>query len=198
VILLRQCVNVLELIIVEEKLKAIAFLKFSENLIVLERYLDLTDYLKEKIYFFAEIVMLLQKLKTKLLKNSSTKARRKRFINRTRIIFINKEMISFLLLQENLIKITLLIHFDRNKWLWIDLDEFKKFDFEVIVFHVTKKFIKKIWSTKNDIQSIMFLSRLVTSIERNYWSIELEIVELIWVIKKIRHLIQSSKKSVII
>ncbi len=197
-ILLRQCVNVLELIIVEEKLKAIAFLKFSENLIVLERYLDLTDYLKEKIYFFAEIVMLLQKLKTKLLKNSSTKARRKRFINRTRIIFINKEMISFLLLQENLIKITLLIHFDRNKWLWIDLDEFKKFDFEVIVFHVTKKFIKKIWSTKNDIQSIMFLSRLVTSIERNYWSIELEIVELIWVIKKIRHLIQSSKKSVII
>jgi hypothetical protein len=186
------------IIIVEKKLKAIALFKFSENLIAFKRYLSLTDYLRNKIYFFAEMIMSLQKLKTKLLKNSSTKARRKEFINQTRIILINKEMIYFLLLQENLIKITLLIHFDKTKWLWIDLDEFKEFDFEVIVFHVTKKFLKEIWSMKDDIQSIMFLSRLLTSVERNYWSIELKIVELIWVIKKVRHLIQSSKKSIII
>jgi hypothetical protein len=175
-----------------------ALLKFSENLIALKRYLELIDYLRNKIYFFAEIVMFLQKLKTKLLKNSSTKARRKEFINRTRIILINREMISFLLLQENLIKITLLIHFDKIKWLWIDLDEFKKFNFEMIVFHVIKKFLKKIWSTKNDIQSIMFLSRLLTSSERNYWLIELKTTELIWVIKKIRHFIQFFEKSIII
>jgi hypothetical protein len=149
--LLEQRVNVLKLIIVEEKLKAIALLKFSENLIVLKRYLELINYLRDKIYFFAEIVMSLQKLKTKLLKNSSAEARRKEFINRTRIILINREIISFLLLQENLIKIILLIHFDKIKWLWIDLDEFKEFDFEVIVFHVIKKFSKKTWSIKNDI-----------------------------------------------
>ncbi len=149
--MLEQRVNVLKLIIVEEKLKAIALLKFSENLIVLKRYLELINYLRDKIYFFAEIVMSLQKLKTKLLKNSSAEARRKEFINRTRIILINREIISFLLLQENLIKIILLIHFDKIKWLWIDLDEFKEFDFEVIVFHVIKKFSKKTWSIKNDI-----------------------------------------------
>jgi hypothetical protein len=198
VILLEQRVNALELTTAEKKLKAIALLKFSENLIVFERYLELIDYLRDKIYFFAEIVMFLQKLKTKLLKNSSTEARRKEFINRTRIILINKEMISFLLLQKNLIKITLLIHFDKIKWLWIDLDEFKKFDFKMIVFHVIKKFSKRIWSTKDDIQSIMFLSRLLTSAERNYWSIELKTTELIWIIKKVKHLIQFFEKSIII
>jgi hypothetical protein len=107
--------NALELIIVEKKLKAIALLKFSENLIAFERYLSLTDYLRNKVYFFAKIIMFLQKLKTKLFKNSSAKARRKEFINRTKIIFISREIISFLLLQKNLIKITFLIHFDKRK-----------------------------------------------------------------------------------
>jgi hypothetical protein len=146
-------------------------LKFSKNLTALERYLSLTDYLRDKVYFFAEIIMFLQKLKTKIFKNSSAKARRKEFINRTKIIFISRKMIFFLLLQENLIKTTLLIHFDKEKWLWIDLDEFKEFNFEVIIFHITKEFFKGIWSTKNDIHSIMFLSRLLTSIEKNYWFI---------------------------
>jgi hypothetical protein len=44
----------------------------------------------------------------------------------------------------------------------------------------------------------MFLSRLLTTAEKNYWSTELETTSLIWVIKKVRHLIQSSKKSLII
>jgi hypothetical protein len=198
VILLEQLVNALELIIVEEKLKAIALLKFSENLIALKRYHELIDYFKNKIYFFADVAKSLQELKIKLLKDSSIENRRKEFINKIKIISIDKKMTFFLLLQKDLIKTTLLMHFDKDKWLWIDLDEFKKFDFEVIVFHVTKKFFKRIWSTKDDIQSIMFLSRLLTTIEKNYWSIELETAELIWIIKKVRHLIQSSKKSVII
>jgi hypothetical protein len=175
VILLKQRVNAFELTIAEKKLKAIALLKFSKNLIAFERYLNLVDYLRNKVYFFAEIIMSLQKLKTKLLKNTSSKARWKKFINRTKIIFISKEVISFLLLQKNLIKITLLIHFDKRKWLWINFNEFKEFDFEVIVFYVIKKFSKKTWSIKNDIQLIMFLSRLFISAEKNYWFVELKL-----------------------
>ncbi len=189
VILLEQRVNALELITAKEKLKTIALLKFSKNLTALERYLSLTDYLKDKVYFFAKIIMSLQKLKTKLLKNSSAEARRKEFINRTKMILINKEMIFFLLLQKNLIKITFLMHFDKIKWLWINLNESKELNFEVIVFHVTKKFSREIWSTKDDIQLIMFLSRLFTIAEKNYWSTELETTSLIWIIKKVRHLI---------
>ncbi len=198
VILLEQSVNVLELIIVEEKLKAIVLLKLLENLTTLKRYLRLADYLRNKIYFFVDVFKSLQKLKINLLKNFSKENRRKKFINRTKIIFIDKEMTSFLLLQENYTKIILLIHFDKNKWLWIDLDESKKFEFEVVVFHVIKEFSKEIWSTKDDIQLIMFLSELLTIAERNYWSTELETTSLIWIIKKVRHLIQSSKKSMII
>jgi hypothetical protein len=196
--LLEQRVNVLELITAKKKLKAIALLKFSDNLTAFERYLDLTNYLRDKMYFFVDVIKSFQKLKINLLKDSFKENRRKEFINRTRIIFTNKKMIFFLLLQKNFIKITLLIHFDKIKWFWIDLDEFKEFDFEIIVFHVRKEFFKKIWSTKDDIQLIMFLNRLLTIAERNYWSTELETTNLIWVIKKIRHLIQSSKKSMII
>jgi hypothetical protein len=65
-------------------------------------------------------------------------------------------------------------------------------------FESRRKFLKEIWSIKNGIQFIMFLSRLLTIAERNYWSTELETTSLIWVIKKVRHLIQSSKKSMII
>jgi hypothetical protein len=190
--------NAFELIIVEKKLKAIALFKFSENLIALERYLDLADYLRDKVYFFVDVFKSLQELKIKLLKNSSKDNRRKKFINKTKIIFIDKKMTFFLLLQKDLIKTIFLMHFDKNKWLWIDLDEFKEFDFEVIVFYVIKKFSKETWSIKNDIQLIMFLSKLLTTAERNYWSTELETTNLIWIIKKIRHLIQSSKKSMII
>ncbi len=198
VILLEQRVNVLELITIEEKFKAIAFLQFSKNLIALKRYLELTDYLRNKIYFFADVAKSLQELKIKLLKDSSIENRRKKFTNKTRIISTNKKMTSFLLLQKNLTRVTLLIHFDKSKWLWIDLNEFKKFDFEIVVFHVTKEFSKDIWSTKDDIQFIMFLSRLLTSIEKNYWSTKLETAKFIWVVKKVRHLIQFSKKSIIV
>ncbi len=114
-ILLKQRMNVLELITIEEKLKAIALFKFSKNLTALKKYLELIDYLRNKIYFFAKIAKSLQKLKTKLFKNSSTEVRRKEFINRIKIMLINKKMISFLLLQKNFIKITLLIHFDKIK-----------------------------------------------------------------------------------
>jgi hypothetical protein len=98
VILLEQCVNVLELITAKKKLKAIALLKFSENLTALERYLDLTNYLRDKMYFFVDVFKSLQKLKINLLKNSLKENRRKKFINRTKIILIDKEMTSFLLL----------------------------------------------------------------------------------------------------
>jgi hypothetical protein len=112
---LRQRVNALELIIAEEKLKAIALLKFSENLIALERYLGLVDYLRDKIYFFVDVFKSLQELKIKLLKNSSKENRRKKFINKIKIISIDKKMTFFLLLQKDLIKATLLMHFDKDK-----------------------------------------------------------------------------------
>ena len=60
-------------------------------------------------------------------------------------------------------------------------------DFDVIVFHVKND--KKIF-IKDDIESILFLSKILTSIEFKYWSIELKTIDLMWLIKRIRHIIE--------
>ena len=47
-------------------------------------------------------------------------------------------------------------------------------------------------------QPILFLSRLLTTAEKNYWPTKLEIAGFVWVIKKLRHLVESFRASVII
>ncbi len=46
---------------------------------------------------------------------------------------------------------------------------------------------------KGNIQVIMFLSKLLNSAERNYWPTELEVAAIVWVVRKIRHLIEASE-----
>lgn len=115
VLLLNRRMNFLELITSKERLKAIASLTFFDILIALEKYFEMTNYLKKYVYFFVDVFRSLQDLKTRLLKNSSEENKRKKFTNRTRIILTDQKMISFLLLQKNLTKSTILIHFDKIK-----------------------------------------------------------------------------------
>lgn len=42
------------------------------------------------------------------------------------------------------------------------------------------------------VQPIMFLSKLLNEAEKNYWPTELEVAGIVWVVKKIRHMIESS------
>ena len=44
----------------------------------------------------------------------------------------------------------------------------------------------------------MFLLRILIAVEKNYWSTKLEIAGFVWTIKKVRHLVKSSKHPVII
>ncbi|KAJ5399626.1 hypothetical protein N7465_010115 [Penicillium sp. CMV-2018d] len=46
-------------------------------------------------------------------------------------------------------------------------------------------------------EPIMFLNRLLTPAEKNYWATELEVSCITWTIKKVRHLIETAKKPVI-
>jgi hypothetical protein len=55
-----------------------------------------------------------------------------------------------------------------------------------------------IYSTRSKIEFILFLSRQLKSIEKNYWSTELKITDIIFIIKKIRHMIESFKKFIIL
>ena len=85
--LLRQKVNILDLAIAEEKLSVITSLIFPITLSALEKYLGLTDYLRQYIFNYTTIVKSLQKRKT-LLERLVTVAgnARKRATDRTILI----------------------------------------------------------------------------------------------------------------
>ena len=87
---------------------------------------------------------------------------------------------------------------------WTDLDASRVWGFGVQIFHVKKEYATAItaaaakWPPRTAIEPIMFLSRALTSAERSYWPTELEIADFVWTIKKVRHLVESSKLPVII
>lgn len=93
-----------------------------------------------------------------------------------------------------------MVYHDLEKILWINLDAFKEFDFEVIIFYMAanKTFSEERWSSTILVQPFFFLSRLLTPAKKNYWPIELEIAGFVWIIKKIRHINKSSKAKIII
>lgn len=61
-----QRVNFFGLTTSDKKLKAICLLAYSDTLRALKYYLGLTEYLQNYIYFYAQLAMPLQKLKTLL------------------------------------------------------------------------------------------------------------------------------------
>ncbi len=92
------------------------------------------------------------------------------------------------------------MHRDPEKILWIDLDASKEFGFGAIVFYtISDEAIPEgHWPSTATIQPVFFLSRLLAPAERNYWPTKLEIAGFVWVVKKVRHIIESSKSNVVI
>ena len=109
---------------------------------------------------------------------------------------------SFNILQEVMSKPSLLVHFNPARILWIDLDASKEWGFGAVLFHAkgdnNKELVvkKRQWPSRYDMEPILFLSRLLTSAERNYGAPELEFAGFVWVLKKVRHLMESSKHAV--
>ena len=106
---------------------------------------------------------------------------------------------SFNCLQGILSKGGFLHHFNSNHQLYIDLDSSKR-EVGVIVYHVKGDLdpLKATDIRKSDVQPIMFLSKLLSTAESHYWPTELEMAGLVWAIKKLRHLVDSTVKPVII
>ena len=96
----------------------------------------------------------------------------------------------------------ILAHFDSAHQLYIDLDTFKEYSFEAYVYHCRSDSEIKTDSTlkvkQKNMKSICFLSRLLMNTETRYWSAELKVTDLIWVIQKIQHMIESVIKMTII
>ena len=207
IMLLEQRVDSLDLSISTEKIAAIIFLRFSQSLKNLKHFLDLIDWLRHCINRYAQLVETLQVKKTTLIKQLSSitiidkalKSVRKSMSSR---LFIDKltteELIFFRQLQDVFSTSIFLAHFNSNRQLYIDFDVSKRWNFVVMIYHVACDSSNNISVSRLDVQSILFLSKLLNSVEQNYWSTELEVTNIVWVIKRVRHLIDSIRKSSII
>ena len=199
--LLDQKVNSLNLAIAVEKLRVIVKLRFFYNLRQLKPYLNLIDWMKNYIPYYVDISKSLQKRKTELLRHESfVENDRRSYVFKTRLkkpIDLKKEF--FKTLQKLLSKFFYLVHIDSRRSLFINLNASKKFDFEAHLYYVKKKCLKNFqseqFSSRHFIESIFFFNRLLTSIKIRYWSTELKIVDIVWVLKKVRHIIKTSNQS---
>ena len=193
--LLNQKVDFLELIIVEKKLKAISRLFFSITFQLLETYLELTSWLRDYVSWYVEVAKSLQILKIELLHDESIVDNvRKIYSRNIKIKNSTVEKLTFFqILQLLLVKLFYLIHSNFTKKLFVNLDFSKKFELIDIIYHVKNiaNWNDKNYSFRKFIESILFFSRLLIDVEIKYWSIELELVDIIWVLKKIKHLIDS-------
>ena len=201
--LLNQKINSLKLIIAKEKLKIISRFFFSKTLQLLKIYLDFIDWMRDYVLMYADISQSLQQLKIELLREEFVvDAARRKFFKTTRIQNSTSQKItSFKIIQSLLTKSFYLVHSNSRRKYYVDLNFNKKFDLKDMIYHV-KKFAKwndKNYSLKSIIEFILFFSRLFSSIETRYWFIELKIIDVIWVLRKIRHLLNFSKqKSIVI
>ena len=194
--LLGQRVNSLGLTKSEEKLRAIKHLTYSETLGALEYYLGLTGYLCNYIHFYAQLAAPLQAFKISFLRDAPVSGQQRRaYASKSRLgLPTSHEHASFLSIQEALSQPSTLVHHDPDKTLWIDLDASKEFGFGAVVFHTStgENLPQGRWPSNASVKPILFLSRLLIVAEKNYWPTELEIAGFVWVVKKVRYLIESS------
>ena len=126
---------------------------------------------------------------TLLCKNSTIEKSQKKYFKKT---WIDKSFVLEYKIFENIQKIfdkfNFLHHQNSNHWLYVDLDVSKQFEFDVIIYHMqddkNESLDHIIKENHNKVQSIFFLSKLLTDAETQYWSTELEITCMIWTVKK--------------
>ena len=223
--LLNQQVDTLDLATVEMKLAVIMNLEFSCTLTQLEKYLRMTGYLHQYISHYVIIIKSLQLCKILLnqriwkdhdtVSNKSKKKRLASNISVAKSIF--KELNTFQHLQTLFARSLILSHFNFKHQLYINLNISKEFRFDVHVYYTkqndemslsdmftksTSESMLLMWSvlssSQKNTESILFLSCLLTDTETQYWSTELEIVSIVWVVKKVHHMIEVTEQIMII
>ena len=197
IILLRQRVNSLDLFISKKKIVVIIFLQFSKSLKNLNYFLSFIDWLRHCVERYSQLTQSLIVRKTTLIKLIiiNDNARKKQFTQLKIFDSTSKKTKFFNQLQKVFVDFIFFIHFDFNRRSYIDLNVFKRWDFVVIVYHVLKNSIENVEFARIDVQFIFFFSKFFNDAKKNYWFTELKVVEIVWVIKKIRHMIKSTKLS---
>ena len=111
---------------------------------------------------------------------------------------IHVERQSFKNLQNVFRESIFLTHYNRRRRLFVNLDSSKSWEFVDMIYHVESDSNSKNEFSRIKMQFIMFLNRCLNETKKNYWFTKLEIVDIVWVIKKIRHMIKFNECSSII
>ena len=193
--LLGQKVTSLGLSTSEEKLRAIAKLEFPSNLRQLETYLGLTGWLRNYIPYYAGIAKPLQDRKTELLSLAPKSGNSRRsFASKTKVLNPTaRELASFKTIQDLLSCPSYLVHPDPERQIFIDLDASKEFGFGAMIYHLKGNLATGDYPARKAVEPILFLSQLLNPAETRYWPTELELAGIVWVLRKIRHIIESAK-----
>ena len=197
--LLGQKVDSLGLWTAEDKLQAISKISFPETLSKLETYLGMTGWLRDYIANYAIIARPLQDRKTTMLATAPRAGQeRKNFASRARLQEpTGTELSSFQELQKALSKPSFLVHFDEKEILYVDLDA-SRLGFGAMVYHLAGLMkAGESYPRRSQIRPILFLSRLLKDAETRYWPTELEIAGVVWVLRKIRHLVESAPRTIV-
>ncbi len=188
--LLKQKTNDFKLTTSTKKLVVISSFQFSQFLKKLETYIELIEYLRNYVSYYAQMTESLQKRKTTLSREVSKDLNNARKTRISRISLINsikKKLNVFQLLQKQFRKFSVLTHYNLNLSLYVNLNAFKVYDFDAIVYHIINE----------KSRSILFLSRELNFAEKNYWFTELKIVDVVWVVHQMHHMIEFTKKLLI-
>jgi dUTPase len=195
--LLGQVVDAFGMSTPEDKVKAIANLQFPVTLRQLETYLGMTGALRQYVPYYAQKSEPLQIRKTELLRGSPVKGRpRQEWSSRTRYTHpTERELAAFDAIQAVFQDPQWLVHWDRTRRLYFDIDSSQEGGHGAMVFHVKRDYNHtnlKAVPPSTAVEPIMFLSRLLTPAEKHYWSTELEVSCIVWVVRKIRHMIEAA------
>ena len=194
IILLGQRVDSLGLTTFEEKIAVIKALRFPLSLRDLEIFLGMTGWLRSSIERYAQKAKALQDRKTMMTRTLPTGFKGPGRKNQSSRLELKEsteaEWKSFTDLKNAFATTRFLIHYDRTRTLYFDLDASKDWGFAAMIYHVVGANGRSDFS-RTDVQPIMFLSKLLNTAERNYWPTELEVAGIVWVVKKIRWMIDS-------
>ena len=167
---LNQKIDAFDLIMIINKIDVIKRLDFPYTLTDLELYLRLTKYLRTYVLFYVQKTETLQRRKIVFLHTFSfNKNRLRKVYNQRTMInnFIDEELNLYRLLQKVFDKTFFLIHFNRDRVFYINVDASKRRDFDVMIYHlkfnINSKKLRVI-----DIELILFLSRLLSIAEFKY------------------------------
>jgi hypothetical protein len=156
--------------------------------------------LRNYVVYYAQKAESLQKRKTNLLKENSMKKKSRKSFNFKTLVKNSSsiEINVYNQLQSNFNRVRWLTHYHRTRQLYANVNASKK-EIDVMIYHLKKETnIFRNSSSKKDVESILFLSKILFKAEFRYWLTELKMIKLIWTMKKIAHMIKSSKYSTII